>query len=85
MLEIVKVYGPYLDKKAGRKIVRIRYSDGSIKTTSNARFLMEQHLGRELDKSEEVDHKDDDRVNDDISNLQLMSKSANIRKAIKPA
>lgn len=37
------------------------------------RLAMENHLGRILDPSEVVHHKDDDRLNNDISNLEVMT------------
>jgi hypothetical protein len=36
---------------------------------------MEQHLGRYLEKYETVHHKDGDRLNNDISNLELWTKN----------
>lgn len=58
----------------------IYYDDGSRKTTSYARFLMEQHLGRNLTADEEVDHIDDDQMNDDLTNLQVLTPLANQQK-----
>lgn len=37
------------------------------------RYVMEQHLGRKLSRNEIVHHKDRNRSNNDISNLELMS------------
>jgi hypothetical protein len=37
------------------------------------RYVMEQHIGRELKKDEVVHHKDGNRLNNDISNLELMT------------
>jgi hypothetical protein len=67
----VKVYGPYPGQK-GRKHVILLSPDGSRKTESYARFLMEQFLGRELLKSEVVHHKDEDWTNDTISNFDIV-------------
>lgn len=39
------------------------------------RFVMEQYLGRKLKRDEVVHHKDGDRANNYLSNLQLMSLS----------
>lgn len=38
------------------------------------RVVMEKHLGRALNRSEIVHHIDGNRENNDISNLQVMSK-----------
>ena len=37
-----------------------------------SRFNMEKQLGRKLAKNEIVHHKDGDRLNDDIDNLEVM-------------
>lgn len=75
-----RVYGPYLHKKLQRRIVVIIFSDGRRTTKSYARYLMEKQLGRELSNNEEVDHIDGNKLNDGISNLQILTKSENIRK-----
>jgi hypothetical protein len=76
----VKVYGPYVRKADGRRIVIIKYDDGSRTTKTLARFLMEQKLGRELSYNETVDHDNDDLTDDRIDNLQVLSRSDNARK-----
>lgn len=43
---------------------------------------MEQHLGRKLIDDEEVDHIDTDFTNDDIDNLQVLTKEKHIVKTI---
>ena len=74
----MKVYGPYT-RKDGRKHI-VKYHNGKRTTQSYPRYLMEQHLGRELLPHEEVDHKDDDVTNDVISNYQILTKQKNIEK-----
>ena len=39
------------------------------------RHIMEQHLGRALMEDEEVHHKDKNRSNNSIDNLELMTKA----------
>lgn len=56
-------------------------TDGKLSCKSYARWLMEQHLGRELTSDETVDHIDEDKLNDDISNLQVLSLADNIHKS----
>lgn len=85
MYEDCKVYGPYTQSYSDRKFVLIVWPDGSKKTTSNARYLMEKHLNRELSMFEEVDHIDNDSSNDEIINLQVLSKQDNIEKSKKLA
>lgn len=47
--------------------------DGKSKQVLEHRYVMEQHLGRKLDRSEHVHHKDGDGLNNAIENLQVMS------------
>lgn len=67
-----KVHGPYT-RQDGRKIVIIINDDGSRRTVSYPKFLVEQHLGRELDPDKEtVDHWDSNFNNNDINNLRII-------------
>ncbi len=52
----------------GRRMI---YLDG--KTIRYARYMMERHLKRPLKKEEIVHHRDGDMLNDDISNLEIMT------------
>lgn len=74
------VYGPYISRRYNRKFVTIRQADGTWKTKHFSRYKMEKKLGRELLTEEEVDHKDDDITNDDIDNLQILTKAENMKK-----
>lgn len=65
-------WGPYLNNE-GRQIVVVRLPDGKKKTTSYARYLLEQKLGRYLTQLEEADHIDNNFYNDHIDNLQILS------------
>lgn len=44
------------------------------------RYIMEQHLGRQLARDEVVHHKDGDKSNNEIENLELMSLSEHTRQ-----
>lgn len=81
-----KVHGPYT-KSNGRKIVIIIQDDGSRRTVSYPKFLVEEHLGRMLDPDlETVDHWDSDFNNNDLSNLKIMPRrehSANDTRRVK--
>jgi predicted RNA-binding Zn-ribbon protein involved in translation (DUF1610 family) len=83
MTTVQKTYGPYMASCGRRRIMVVHYADGSRKTTAHARWVMEAHLGRELGADETVDHIDNDPMNDDLSNLQLLSMADNIRKSAK--
>lgn len=80
----MKIYGPYI-RKDNRQHVIIIYEDGSRKTKSYPRYLLEQHLNRELLDHETVDHIDGDFTNNSIDNLQLLSLRENVIKSIQPA
>ena len=80
-MRIIKVKGPYLNKPKGRMFVHVHYDNGKTRYTSYARYLMEQHLGRELETYEEVDHINDDKTDDRIENLQILSPTENKRKS----
>jgi hypothetical protein len=67
-----KVYGPY-NTHHGRKIMIIKNDDGTSRTVSLPKYIMEQHLGRVLDPElETVDHWDSNIDNNNIDNLRLV-------------
>ena len=57
--------------------------DGKNKTL--ARMIMEEHLGRELTSNEYVHHIDRDTLNDELSNLRVVSPSEHRILHQKPA
>lgn len=69
----------YLNDNAdGRKRVAFAGTDGKIVSgMSYARYLMSVKLGYIVPDHLEVDHKDDDRTNDSIDNLQLLTEEEN--------
>ena len=77
-----KVYGPYKGsaKNGGREIYAIRKPDGSMTSTDRARLDYERKVGKSLPKGTDVDHKDNNKSNNKLSNLQAMSKSKNVAK-----
>lgn len=64
----------------GRRYMTLTRFDGSQYTTSYARYLMSVHLGYFISSEYEVDHIDDDKANDCISNYQLLTPEENLRK-----
>jgi hypothetical protein len=78
--------GPYLFKSgrcAGRKFMVVYYSDGSRGTTLYSRYLMQEHLGRRLGTWEDVDHINEDKTDDVVTNFQLLSKGEHASKTAK--
>ncbi len=73
-----KVYGPYT-RADGRKHV-ILYDGVKRTTLSYPRYLMANHLGRDLLPEETVDHIDGDFTNDAIENLQILTREENSAK-----
>jgi len=74
---------PYIASIHGRRIVRYTDALGKKRSTSLARYLMSLYLGYIPTNAWDVDHIDQDPTNDRISNLQLISKQANLSKGGK--
>lgn len=75
------VYGPYLGRKGAfkRRMVTLK-KPGHTTTMAYARYLMCVKESRWLEIAEQVDHIDDDRLNDSLDNLQVLTPSANTSK-----
>lgn len=72
-------------QKDGRKFIVYKGEDNKYHSKAYARYLMEQHLGRKLTNEEEVHHKDYNKMNDVIENLEVKNKTAHRREHnIKP-
>lgn len=65
-------YTKYFYSKEGRYRIIINKGPNAI-YMNFARYLMCVHLGRILDESEQVHHKDENRTNDVIDNLEILS------------
>lgn len=71
----------YLVKnKENRTMVCLVNSKEDRTTISLARYKMSVKLGRLLADDEQVDHIDNDKTNDSIDNLQLLSPAENMEK-----
>lgn len=77
--------GYLVTNKENRKHVILYNSKHDRTTISFARYIMSCKLKKILDKGIEVDHIDNDKTNDTSNNLQLLTKSDNIKKSSKPA
>lgn len=74
-------YGYIVTNTENRKTLILYNSHVDRSSTQYARYLLAVKLGRYLTKDETVDHHDEDKTNDDISNLKLLSNIDNIRKS----
>ena len=81
---MIKVYGPYRRKDGRAHVVHYNTIAGTRRTQSYPRYLMEQHLGRKLEKWEQVDHINDDPTDDRVENYQLLTQTENSSKSAKP-
>lgn len=83
----MKVYGPY-KREDGRQHVIVVEDDGTSRTISYPKWLLEMQLGRRLDPDQEtVDHWDSNKENNDLSNLRIVPReehSANDTRRVKP-
>jgi hypothetical protein len=66
--------------KEPRQIVVLVRKDGTKTSTSYARYLMSCSLGRYLTDEEVVDHIDDNKLNDCLSNYQIITTQENNAK-----
>lgn len=62
---------------SGRRYVCLVNTSTDRTIISYARYLMSVKLGDFIPEGYEVDHKDDDRTNDDINNLQVVTEEYN--------
>lgn len=75
-----RVSKPYVGRD-NRKRCSLSGSGLKSKTSQYARLLLEVKIGRRLKGDETVDHIDEDKTNDNLDNLQVLSRSENIRKS----
>ena len=75
--------GYVVTNKDNRKTVILVNNKDDRSSTQYARYLLAVKLGRFLTDAETVDHVDDDKTNDSLDNLQILTRDENIRKACK--
>ena len=82
----IKLENPYKERykfgyvvmnRENRKHIILYNSNKDRTTTSLARYLMSVKLGYLVPETYEVDHKDNDKTNDSIDNLQLLTQTEN--------
>jgi len=75
--------GYVVTNKENRKTLILVNNKDDRSSTQYARYLLSTKLGRFLSNDETVDHIDDDKTNDCIHNLQILTRAENIIKACK--
>lgn len=73
------IYGPYFHSSFQRWYVSI-FQNGRRVFLLLSRFKMQEHLGHILNEDQDVDHKDNNPLNDDILNLQVLTVPDHNRK-----
>jgi len=72
--------GYLVTNKENRKTLLLYNSHTDRSSTQYARYLLAVNIGRYLLNDECVDHIDNDKTNDDIKNLQILTVSENNKK-----
>lgn len=67
----------------GRKTVILYNTQIDRSSTQYARYLLSVSLKRYLTDDETADHIDGDKSNDDLGNLQILTRTENIKKSAK--
>ena len=65
---------------SGRRRVIVFYEGGKREDLAYARYIMQEHIGKKLNKNEHVDHINGDFTDDRIENLQVLSASDHKKK-----
>lgn len=76
-------YKIYHGKMKRWQVCLVPHAGGKRTTLLYSKFVMSVALGRRLTRLEEVDHVDGDRLNDSISNLEIVSRGENRRRYSK--
>ncbi len=76
----MKIYGPYLRKDNRRMVVLV--GEGIRTTMSYARWLFKKEHG-DIPDHLCVDHIDENKTNDTLSNYQLLTREENAKKSAK--
>lgn len=72
--ENCKIYGPYSGQDKRLRIV-VKFPNGTTRTVSYPKYLMEVHLDRYFQPDETVDHIDCNFLNNELSNLRILMRS----------
>ena len=76
---VVNVY--LLKNHENRQFVVLKYENKEKHTMSYAKYLYTSYYKCDIAKGDEVDHIDNDKTNDVIENLQVISQKLNLNKS----
>lgn len=77
----MKLYGPYR-RKDGRWQLTIKKDDGKTTSVSYPKWLYETTTGYSLKDNETIDHKDNNPDNNQLTNLQVLTRKENALKSV---
>lgn len=77
-----RVYGPYFRPDNRQHVICI-FIDGTRKTVSYPKYLVEKSIGRILDTREEVHHINGDVTDNKLENLQIIDKTTHRKMHVK--
>ena len=80
-IDYIKVYGPYIHSGLGRRVVYLIGKGNKRKAITYARALLQIKESRLFDLDKTVDHIDNNKLNDSIENLQILSLKENAKKS----
>ena len=80
--QVIKARGPYKSSKDNRLRLTLVFNDGTTRTISYPKYLMEKHLDRYLTPEETVDHIDGNPLNNTIENLRVLSRQEHCKNDV---
>ena len=69
--------------KEPRRVATLKHSNGTLTSMSYAKYLYTSYYKIDIEKGYEIDHKNNDKLDDRIDNLQILLKQDNLRKSSK--
>ena len=71
----MKRWGPYLHKQTGYLYYTVKFASGRVRKVQAHREVMEKHLGRRLRRNEVVHHENEDKTDNRVANLKVLTRS----------
>lgn len=77
---MAKRFGPYIHKQQGYRYYTVIFKSGRKKTVYEHREVVEEMLGRRLRRREVIHHKNGDKLDNSLENLEVTTQSAHARE-----